>query len=295
LENIRYNVTTGSVKLLDFGFASFYSSEQALKTNCGSPCYAAPEIYDNTPYDGALVDVWSLGICLYGMVVGALPFDGPDFKTLASKVRLGRISYPKHLSRPLIDLIAGMLNINPAKRSKIDAIIRHVWVNLNCRSYPVHEDELLQQPVIDEAFVQMMYATSHKNAGNLLYEDVKIKTEVRNQEGNQEFSTDEDSTGEQDADKALSRMTVKEHKSGKIWWKRLWTQISRVFIGKEDTTGVNTIRLSVRDLLPTQPIQHIPYNELLDGHSRVRTDGIPERIPSVKNHRRYRLWGAGRR
>jgi serine/threonine protein kinase len=104
LENIRYNPITGMVKLLDFGFASFYMPFQALKTNCGSPCYAAPEIYDNVPYDGTLVDVWSLGICLYGMVVGSLPFDGADFKSLASKVRLGRTEYPKSLSPGMINL-----------------------------------------------------------------------------------------------------------------------------------------------------------------------------------------------
>ncbi len=64
LENIRYNSVTGVVKLLDFGFASFYTSEDMLNTNCGSPCYAAPEIYDNKPYSGPMVDVWSLGVHL---------------------------------------------------------------------------------------------------------------------------------------------------------------------------------------------------------------------------------------
>ncbi|KAJ3342154.1 serine/threonine-protein kinase KIN2, partial [Kappamyces sp. JEL0680] len=61
LENIRYNSVTGVVKILDFGFASFYTSDKTLATNCGSPCYASPEIYDNRPYDGPMVDVWSLG------------------------------------------------------------------------------------------------------------------------------------------------------------------------------------------------------------------------------------------
>lgn len=62
LENIRYNSKTGIVKILDFGFASFYTADNMLATNCGSPCYAAPEIYDNKAYDGHMVDVWSLGV-----------------------------------------------------------------------------------------------------------------------------------------------------------------------------------------------------------------------------------------
>lgn len=66
--------------------------------------YAAPEIYDNKEYDGALVDIWSLGViiinkvCLFGMITGCLPFDGDDFKTLALKVRLGNIQFPPHVS-----------------------------------------------------------------------------------------------------------------------------------------------------------------------------------------------------
>lgn len=95
LENIRFNNVTGTVKLLDFGFASFYAPKHFLETNCGSPCYASPEIYDNKPYDPQLVDIWSLGVCLFGMVTGCLPFDGGDFKTLAANVRAGKIIYPE--------------------------------------------------------------------------------------------------------------------------------------------------------------------------------------------------------
>ncbi len=58
---MRYNKEKGIVKVLDFGFATFYR-ENFLETNCGSPCYAAPEIYDNKPYIGTASDIWSLGV-----------------------------------------------------------------------------------------------------------------------------------------------------------------------------------------------------------------------------------------
>ncbi|RKO83236.1 kinase-like domain-containing protein, partial [Blyttiomyces helicus] len=73
LENIRYDETTDSVKVLDFGFASFYRPSSYLYTNCGSPCYAAPEIYDNRPYRGPEVDVWSLGVSLASLLGGRGP------------------------------------------------------------------------------------------------------------------------------------------------------------------------------------------------------------------------------
>ena len=62
LENIRYNSKSDQVKVLDFGFATFFTGENLLETNCGSPCYAAPEIYDNKAYSGTASDVWSLGV-----------------------------------------------------------------------------------------------------------------------------------------------------------------------------------------------------------------------------------------
>jgi serine/threonine protein kinase len=98
LENIRYNEQTGTVKLLDFGFATFYNSTKFLATNCGSPCYAAPEIFDNQPYIGTAADIWSLGVCLFGMVTGALPFDAPDFATLAYRVKCGKVTFPAFVS-----------------------------------------------------------------------------------------------------------------------------------------------------------------------------------------------------
>ena len=88
----------GMAKLLDFGFATFHAENHLLTTNCGSPCYASPEIYENKKYLGPEVDIWSLGICLYGMVTGCLPFDGPNFKTLAKAVKTGKVYFPPFLS-----------------------------------------------------------------------------------------------------------------------------------------------------------------------------------------------------
>ena len=88
----------GMAKMLDFGFATFYDQETLLTTNCGSPCYAAPEIYDSKSYFGPEVDVWSLGVCLYGMTTGSLPFDGPNFSALCKRVKSGKIIFPPYLS-----------------------------------------------------------------------------------------------------------------------------------------------------------------------------------------------------
>ena len=66
----RYHLILGIAKILDFGFATFYSQDILLNTNCGSPCYAAPEIYESKSYQGPEVDVWSLGVILILLTLG---------------------------------------------------------------------------------------------------------------------------------------------------------------------------------------------------------------------------------
>lgn len=63
------------IKLVDFGLSNIYSRKELLKTPCGSPCYAAPEMLQSKSYSGLMVDIWSSGIILFAMICGYLPFD----------------------------------------------------------------------------------------------------------------------------------------------------------------------------------------------------------------------------
>ncbi|VDL53711.1 unnamed protein product [Hymenolepis diminuta] len=69
-----------NLKIADFGFSNNYSAGRNLDTFCGSPPYAAPELFLGRKYDGPEVDVWSLGVILYTLVSGSLPFDGKNLK-----------------------------------------------------------------------------------------------------------------------------------------------------------------------------------------------------------------------
>lgn len=63
------------IKIIDFGLSNSYKSSPLLKTPCGSPCYAAPEMLLGKQYNGLQIDIWSTGIILYAMVNGFLPFE----------------------------------------------------------------------------------------------------------------------------------------------------------------------------------------------------------------------------
>lgn len=70
----------------DFGFSNYFTPDSLLSTWCGSPPYAAPELFEGRHYDGPKADIWSLGVVLYVLVCGALPFDGHTLQNLRSVI-----------------------------------------------------------------------------------------------------------------------------------------------------------------------------------------------------------------
>ncbi|XP_051549426.1 serine/threonine-protein kinase MARK1-like isoform X3 [Myxocyprinus asiaticus] len=127
-----------NIKIADFGFSNEFTIGSKLDTFCGSPPYAAPELFQGKKYDGPEVDVWSLGVILYTLVSGSLPFDGQNLKELRERVLRGKYRIPFYMSTDCENLLKKLLVLNPGKRGSLEQIMKDRWINV------AHEEEELK-------------------------------------------------------------------------------------------------------------------------------------------------------
>lgn len=116
------------IKLVDFGLSNTYQEGETLKTACGSPCYAAPEMIAGKRYNGTEVDIWSCGVILFAMVCGFLPFEDPNTSNLYKKILNAEYKIPDFISEDGADMLNGLLTTDPTKRYTIEQIRAHPWV-----------------------------------------------------------------------------------------------------------------------------------------------------------------------
>ncbi|KAK3524308.1 hypothetical protein QTP70_027870, partial [Hemibagrus guttatus] len=152
-----------NIKIADFGFSNEFTLGNKLDTFCGSPPYAAPELFQGKKYDGPEVDVWSLGVILYTLVSGSLPFDGQNLKELRERVLRGKYRIPFYMSTDCENLLKKFLILNPTKRGSLEQqIMKDRWMNVG------HEEEELmpyvepqpdyKDPKRTDIMLQMGYA-----------------------------------------------------------------------------------------------------------------------------------------
>ncbi|KAI8922335.1 kinase-like domain-containing protein [Powellomyces hirtus] len=116
------------IKISDFGLSNIFDRGKQLSTCCGSPVYSAPELIEGRKYVGPEVDSWSLGVNLYAMVVGDLPFAEKELKKLYERILSGRYHVPSYVSPECKDLISKLLVLDPAKRYTSAQVLEHPWM-----------------------------------------------------------------------------------------------------------------------------------------------------------------------
>ena len=105
-----------NIKIVDFGLSNTYKQNETLKTACGSPCYAAPEMIAGLKYTGLPADIWSTGVILYAMTCGYLPFEDPNTNLLYKKIMNAEYTIPSFVTEDCRDLITKILNTDPKER-----------------------------------------------------------------------------------------------------------------------------------------------------------------------------------
>jgi 5'-AMP-activated protein kinase catalytic alpha subunit len=116
-----------NIKIVDFGLSNTYEEDETLKTACGSPCYAAPEMIAGKKYIGTQVDSWSCGVILFALLCGFLPFEDPDTTELYKKILKGDFTIPPFVSEPAKELIKKIMVHDPLKRFTPQDIREHRW------------------------------------------------------------------------------------------------------------------------------------------------------------------------
>jgi len=163
-----------NIKIADFGLSNLMRDGDFLRTSCGSPNYAAPEVISGHLYAGPEVDVWSCGVILYALLCGSLPFDDESIPNLFKKIKSGMYSLPSHLSQLARNLIPRMLEVDPMKRITIPEIRQHPWFQHKLPPYLRYPPELIEKQervvdpqVIDEVMkLPFHLAYEHLGTGN---------------------------------------------------------------------------------------------------------------------------------
>ncbi|XP_076131547.1 MAP/microtubule affinity-regulating kinase 3-like [Alosa pseudoharengus] len=183
-----------NIKIADFGFSNEFTMGSKLDTFCGSPPYAAPELFQGKKYDGPEVDVWSLGVILYTLVSGSLPFDGQNLKELRERVLRGKYRIPFYMSTDCENLLKRFLVLNPVKRGTLEQIMKDRWINAGAdedqlKPFIQPETDISDQKRID-VMVSMGYSCEkiQESLSKMKYDEITATYLLLARKANEEIS-----------------------------------------------------------------------------------------------------------
>uniref|UniRef100_A0A8C6V0N9 Si:dkey-16p21.7 n=1 Tax=Neogobius melanostomus TaxID=47308 RepID=A0A8C6V0N9_9GOBI len=177
-----------NIRIADFGMASLQVGDNLLETSCGSPHYACPEVIRGEKYDGRRADVWSCGVILFALLVGALPFDHDNLRQLLEKVKSGVFHMPHFIPPDCQSLLKGMIEVSPDKRLTLEAIQKHAWYQSGryepCPEQPAPRRVCVKRVVsvsdLDPDVLESMYSLG------CFRDQPKLKQDLTSEEENQE-------------------------------------------------------------------------------------------------------------
>lgn len=147
LENLLIN-HMNDLKLGDWGLSTTFDSDQVMNDSCGSPHYAAPEVWTKAFYIGPELDVWSSGVCLYAMLSACLPFRDKNLDKLKTKIISGKIPPHKSIRGEAWNLLQMVLQPDLKKRFTIEDCLSHSWMHPDSPLWTQSEYQLKQSNTV---------------------------------------------------------------------------------------------------------------------------------------------------
>ncbi|KAI3631180.1 hypothetical protein MIR68_010670 [Amoeboaphelidium protococcarum] len=227
LENLLLD-SKKNIKITDLGFGNVTQAGQLLKTSCGSPCYASPELVLSSSYDGFAADVWSCGVILYAMVCCYLPFDddvtNPDSSNVnklyqyilncidgdGQQPPLG-IKFPDWVGKDVRDLCRKILVVDPVHRYTIDDILKHKWL----QSVASYIDDSVLVKSVSSLFSQSN-STLFDSTGALSDASIRSGTLTEQSSSSQNFEPLFDVKPRAQTDYTTSTAISQQKKKGKL-------------------------------------------------------------------------------
>lgn len=205
--------SSGKLKVSDFGLSKFVGNSGIVETPCGSPCYASPECLSGHSYDGRMSDVWSIGVIMFAMVTGQLPWTKRNQAQLFNQIRKGDYKIPSFLSDECKDLLSRLLTVDVSQRIKISDALNHPWFKShNISSYKEASEKLNSVSNISTKFeivslkkVDLFFDKSDFTDASI---DEILKVNTNNKENNPQ---------EKEDDKIIQKKFIERELSQKIF------------------------------------------------------------------------------
>ncbi|XP_041941418.1 MAP/microtubule affinity-regulating kinase 3a isoform X3 [Alosa sapidissima] len=286
-----------NIKIADFGFSNEFTMGSKLDTFCGSPPYAAPELFQGKKYDGPEVDVWSLGVILYTLVSGSLPFDGQNLKELRERVLRGKYRIPFYMSTDCENLLKRFLVLNPVKRGTLEQIMKDRWINAGAdedqlKPFIEPETDISDQKRID-VMVSMGYSCEkiQESLSKMKYDEITATYLLLAHKANEQEISDSSSSSNPSLSKTRpsselngqspSHLKVQRSVSTNQKSRRYSDQVSPVSAGSSSSkravagSGEGDQRLEGARKPPSHTHTHTPPSRTHTPPSRTHTPPSP--------------------
>ncbi|CAG5129030.1 unnamed protein product, partial [Candidula unifasciata] len=160
-----------NIKLIDFGLCAKPEGgiSSFLATLCGSPAYAAPELIAGKQYLGPEVDQWSMGVLLYALLCGFLPFDDENISHLYKKIKTGVYATPVWLSEESKEIISQLLKVEPKRRISMQDLLRHPWLTKTF-NIPIEWESKYKKVLDDDCIIEL--AVHHQKTRKQMETDI---------------------------------------------------------------------------------------------------------------------------